>query len=151
MEEKIGATLSLSVKLLKLQSGVEKAVVFVASYYFLAGCSDFPESSCHSEDARQPLKHALFIFNGHRCVCVYLIKYRYCMSGYRYSSLQEQHLVHLLTLTPSTGNLVSGLQNMTLYLPCLDVQDSKITVKPTRTPQTQTFLALYTTALLSYL
>lgn len=73
------------------------------------------------------------------------------MSGYRYSSLQEQHLVHLLTLTPSTGNLVSGLQNMTLYLPCLDVQDSKITVKPTRTPQTQTFLALYTTALLSYL
>lgn len=70
LEEKIGATLSLSVKLLKLQSGVEKAVVFVASYYFLAGCSDFPESSCHSEDARQPLKHALFIFNGHRCVCV---------------------------------------------------------------------------------
>ena len=26
---------------------------------------------------------------------VYLVKYRYCMSGYRYSPLQEQHLVHL--------------------------------------------------------
>ena len=43
--------------------------------------------------------------------------------------------------------MVSGLQNMTLYLPCLDVKDSKITVNPTRTPQTQMFLALYTTGL----
>ena len=53
-------------------------------------------SCCHSEDARQPLKDsklrftlAFYSYSVDIDVYMYLIKYRYCMSGNSYSSLME--------------------------------------------------------------